>query len=61
MEQNVLIFGKDCVIKNAFQKNKTPISIDEVNIIRIVLSNEHSFGNKGYNMIAMIMVLYHYT
>ena len=47
MEQNALIFGKDCINKNPCHKNKRPINIDEVDIRRIVLSSKHSYGNKG--------------
>ena len=46
MEQNTLIFGEDCINKNAFHKNKRPINIDEVDIKRIVLSSKHSYGNR---------------
>ena len=38
MEQNVSIFDKQCINKNALHKDKTPISIDKVDIKRIVLS-----------------------
>ena len=38
MEQKVLIFGEDFIIKNSFHKNQKPISIDKVEIKRIVLS-----------------------
>ena len=37
MEQKGLIFGEDCVNKNALHKNGKPINIDEVDITRIVL------------------------
>ena len=38
MEQEVLIFGDQCINKNAFHKNKRPISsIDKVDIKRVVL------------------------
>ena len=47
MEQKALIFGKDCIDKNAFHKNKRPINIDELDIRRIVLSSKDSYGNKG--------------
>ena len=47
MEQKALLFGEDCINKNAFHKNKRPININEVNIRRIVLTNKHSYGNKG--------------
>ena len=40
MEQKVLIFGKQCINKNAYHKNKRLISIDKVDIRRIVLSKK---------------------
>ena len=36
MEQKDLIFGEDCINKNAFHKNKRPINDDEADIKRIV-------------------------
>ena len=42
-----MIFGKDCINKHAFHKDKRPINIDEVNIRRIVLSRVYSCCNKG--------------
>ena len=47
MEQKA--FGEDFINKNTFYKNKRPISIDEVDIRRIVLSSEYSYSysNKG--------------
>ena len=47
MEQKALIFGKHCINKNAFHKNKRPISIDKVDIRRIVLSKIDLYGKKG--------------
>ena len=41
MEQKALIFGEDCINKNAFLKNKRPINIDEVDIGRIALSKKY--------------------
>ena len=32
MEQKALVLGKDCVNKNAFHKNGTAFSIDDVDI-----------------------------
>ena len=46
MEQEALYFDKNGIIKNAFHKNKTPTSINEVDIKRIVLSNKKPYGNK---------------
>ena len=47
MEEKVLIFGKHCINKNAFHKNKGPINIDKVDTKRIVLSKIDSYGNQG--------------
>ena len=47
MEQKVLIFGEDCINKNAFHKNQAPINIDKADNRRIVLSSKKSYGNKG--------------
>ena len=47
MEQKALIFGEDCINKNTFHKNKIPISIDRVDIEKIVLFKIDSYGNKG--------------
>ena len=41
MEQEALILGKQCINKTAFHKNKIPISIDKVDIRRIVLSEKN--------------------
>ena len=46
MEQKAVIFGEDCINKNAFLKNKRPINIDGVDIGRIVLSKKYSNSNK---------------
>ena len=37
MNEKGLIFGKHCINKNVFHKNKRPISTDKVHIRRIVL------------------------
>ena len=42
-----MIFYKECIIKNLFHKCKSPISIDKVDIKKIVLSSKESYGNKG--------------
>ena len=48
MEQNALIFSKNCITKNTFHKNKRLINIAEVDIKRIVLSSKDSYSNKIY-------------
>ena len=47
MKQKALIFGKQCINKNAFHKNKKPISVDKVDIRRIVLSKKDYMVEKG--------------
>ena len=47
MEQKATIFGKDFINKNAFHKNKRPVSIDKVDSKRIVLS-------KNFRMVAKV-------
>ena len=46
MGQKTLIFGEDFINKYAFHKNKIRISIDKVDIERIVLSKKFLYGNK---------------
>ena len=48
MEQRVLNFGRECLNKNAFHENKKPISIDKVEIRKIVLSKIDSYGSFEY-------------
>ena len=47
MDQKVLMFGEYYINKNAFHKNGRPISIDKVDIRRIVLSSKHWYASKG--------------
>ena len=47
IEQNVIIFDNQCIINNAFHKNKRPISIDKVDMKGIVLYEKDSCGKKG--------------
>ena len=42
MEQEVVDFGQNSIIKRAFRKNKKPININEVHIKRIALSDKKS-------------------
>ena len=46
MESKVLGYGETGIDKNAFHNNKTSISIDEVEINRIVLFDKTSCGNE---------------
>ena len=47
MNENVLICDKQCFNENAFHKNKRPISIDKVEIRRIVLSKKDLYRKKS--------------
>ena len=47
MEKKAFIFDKQCINKNAFHKNKRPISINKVEIKRTVLYKKDSYGGKG--------------
>ena len=46
MKQKTLTFGKDCINKNAFHKKGKPVSIDEVDIRKSMLSSIYSYVNK---------------
>ena len=46
MKQKALNINKQFINKNAFHKNKKPISIDKVDIKRIVLSKKDFYGKK---------------
>ena len=47
MRSKVLGCGEGYIDKNAFHKNKSLISINEIEINEIVLFNKTSYGNKG--------------
>ena len=47
MNEKALTFDKNCINKNIFHKNKRRISIDKVDIKRIVLSKKNLYGKKG--------------
>ena len=46
MEEKILIFEKDLVIKNAFHKSKQTINFDKVDIRKIVISSKNSYDKK---------------
>ena len=46
MEQKVLIFSEDCIIKNSFYQRKERNSIDKVESKKIVLPKIYSYDNK---------------
>ena len=48
MENQVLIFDKQCINKNVFHKNKRPISTDRVETRIIVLSKKDLYGKKMF-------------
>ena len=45
--EKTLTFDKYSTNKNLFHKNKNPITINKVDIKRIVLSNKVSYGKQG--------------
>ena len=47
MESKILYFGEMCIDKNAFHNNKSSISVNEVEINKIVLFDKTSCGSKG--------------
>ena len=47
MRSKTLSSGETCIDKNAFHRNKSSISINEVEITRIVLFDKTSCGSKG--------------
>ena len=47
MGSKILSYGKTAIIKSAFPKKTTSISINEIKINRIVLFDKTSYGNKG--------------
>ena len=48
MEQEVVHFGENSIIKSAFNKNKRPLNINEVDIKRIKLSDKKSYGKDSF-------------
>ena len=42
-----LSYGGKAIIKSAFHKKKNSVNINEIEINRIVLFDETSYGNKG--------------
>ena len=47
MEEKILVFDERCINKNAFHRNKRPISIGIADISRIVLSRKALYDKKG--------------
>ena len=48
MEQEAVYFAENGIIKSAFQKNKKPININEVDIEKIVFSHKKSYGKDSF-------------
>ena len=48
MEQEALFFDENGIIESAFHKNEKPINISEVDIKRIALSDEKSYGKDSF-------------
>ena len=47
MSRKIFIFGYNGINKNKFHKCKQPININKIDIKRIAISDEDSYGNKG--------------
>lgn len=60
MEEKILVFEKDGVIKNAFRKSKQSSNIDKVNIRKIVISSKGSYGKKKAYLNMLILMFYHH-
>ena len=48
MEQAVLHFGENSIIKSLFHKNKKPINVNKVDIKRIALSDKKSLSKDSF-------------
>ena len=48
MEKSIIKFGDIEIEKEKFHQNKRPISIKNIDINEIVVSNKVSFGKKGF-------------
>ena len=48
IEKSVIKFGDIEIEKQKFHQNKRPISIKNIDLNRIVVSNKASFGKKGF-------------
>ena len=51
MEQKVLIFSEDCIIKNSFYKKKERYRIDKVESKKIVLPKIYSYDKIHLNIL----------
>ena len=50
MEKTIIKFGDIEIQKQKFHQHKGPISIKNIDINKIVVSNKVSFGKKGFNI-----------
>ena len=48
MEKTIIRLGDNEIEKQKFHQHKRPISIKNININKIVVSNKASFGKKGF-------------
>ena len=48
MEKTIIRLGDNEIKKQKFHQHKRPISIKNININKIVVSNKASFGKKGF-------------
>ena len=48
LEKTIIKFGDIEIEKQKFHQHKRPISIKNIDINKIVVSNEVSFGKKGF-------------
>ena len=50
MEQGVVYFGENGIIKSAFRQNKKLININEVDFEEIVLSHKKSYDKDSFKV-----------
>ena len=48
MVKTIIKFGDNEIEKEKFHQHKRPISINKIDINKIVVSNKTSFGKKGF-------------
>ena len=48
MGKDILRFGYNEIEKNKFYRHKSPISLKDVDIEKVLVSNKNSFGEKNY-------------
>ena len=50
MGKDILRFGYNEIEKNKFYRHKSPISLKDVDIQKVLVSNKNSFGEKNYKI-----------